>query len=68
MINDEVCTAVLGAEICLLTEIIALNRTQRPGDLSRMPAHRRPFRAPFARAGQDRVEQRGGQAITWRRV
>ena len=67
MSNDEVRRRVLGAESRPLTEVIALHRLRWLGHVLRMPAHRVPIRALFARAGQGWKKRRGGQVMTWRR-
>ena len=67
MSNDEVRRRVLGTDSRPLTEVIALHRLRWLGHVLRMPAHRLPLRALFARAGQGWKKRRGGQTMTWHR-
>ena len=65
--NDEVRRRVLGTDNRSVKELTALHRLRWLGHVLRMPVHRLPYRALFARAGQGWKKRRGGQAMTWRR-
>jgi hypothetical protein len=64
--NADVCQRVLGTNSRPLSDVISLHRLRWLGHVLRMPTHRLPYRALFARAGCDWKKQRGGQTMTWR--